>query len=77
MNEIGSFKVGSSVACNEQHRGIQNEMEINNRQKTDLNHQILFQMFDLIYTGFITFFCKVIWYRIIETLTTACEIDQI
>ena len=75
LNEFGSFKVGGNVACNKQPNRVKNEMEIINRQKTDLNQQKLFQMFDLIYAGLISFLCNVILYRIIEIFTTACKID--
>ena len=75
LNELGSFKVGGNVACNKQPSGKKNKIEINNRQKTDLNQQRLFQMFDLIYAGLIPFLCNVILYRIIEICTTACKID--
>ena len=50
-------------------------MEIINRQKTDLNQQRLFQMFDLIYAGLFPFLCNVILYRIIQIFKTACKID--
>ena len=34
------------VACNKEHSEMKNGMENNNRRKTDLNQQMLFQMFD-------------------------------
>ena len=51
------------VACNKQHNGMKNELEFNYRQKTDLFQQRLFQMFDLIYAGFISFNCNAILYQ--------------
>ena len=75
MNELGSFKVGGNVACSKQRNQVKNKIEIINRQKTDLNQQRLFQMFDLIYAGLIPFLCNVILYRIIQIFKTACKID--
>ena len=63
------------VACNKQPNRVKNEMEIITRQKTDLNQERLFQMFDLIYAGLIPFLCNVILYRIIQSFKTACIID--
>ena len=75
LNELGSFKVDGNVACNKQLNRMKNGMKINNRQKTDLNQQRLFQMFDLICAVFFILICNVILYRIIEIFTTACELD--
>ena len=50
-------------------------MENNNRRKTDLNQQTLFQMFDLFNAGFIPFLCNLNVYRIIEMFTTPYKID--
>ena len=54
---------------------MKNGMDINNRQKTGLNQQRLFQMFDLIYTGLTPFLSNVILFRIIQIFKTACKID--
>ena len=54
---------------------MKNGMEIINRQKTAVNQQRLFQMFDLIYAGLIPFLCNVILYQIIQIFKTACKID--
>ena len=75
LNELGSFKVGGNVACNEQLSGKKNGMKFNNRQKTDLKQQRLFQMFDLIYAGLIPLLCNVLLNRIIQIFKTACKID--